>query len=440
MASASLMVEPKEISLKQDSANEALKSELNSELTYFPFLVLPVELQSLAIKLLDPLDILSLSLTCKQIHQECQRPSIWKSVCKRWWKDVKKDSVCVDWRRYFYYRNVFLHPTKSLVGWKAVTTSTIPSARQSLTGTYSRGKVIYIGGQTSVTLRYDDIFFFDPETSVFSRPKTYGEQPPKFARHTAAEIKNKIYLFGGYDGFGSFYGLGIFDLDTLTWSYPKTKGTPPIPRTNHAVTAVGKVMYLFGGNDTTRPGAEDLKWGTFGDFVGFDTETLTWFDLPPRGKPPSPRSGHHMVTIGKKIYLFGGGLWNDKSKSWLERYTDMFAYDTETGEWSEIPQQNVPGNAFISLPQWVVEGFIFVYNDPLYCFDTVTNCWSHVKTRGHRPQKRFLAPATYVPSRNCVFIFGGVYTQVMNYLDQLYWPTNIFQIIGKENGASDNES
>jgi hypothetical protein len=49
------------------------------------------------------------------------------------------------------------------------------------------------------------------------------------------------------------------------------KGEKPIPRTNHAVTSVGTNMYLFGGNDTTKPGKDHLRYGTYGDFQILDT-------------------------------------------------------------------------------------------------------------------------------------------------------------------------
>lgn len=34
---------------------------------------------------------------------------------------------------------------------------------------------------------------------------------PMFARHSAVELNSKIWIFGGYDGIGSFFDLAIFD-------------------------------------------------------------------------------------------------------------------------------------------------------------------------------------------------------------------------------------
>ena len=220
-----------------------------------------------------------------------------------------------------------------------------PSPRQSFTGNYVKGKIIYIGGQTSVTMRFDDVFYFDVgknhnqenslkifvEKRVFKKPRLIGVSPPKFARHAAVEVGNRIYVFGGYDGFGQFFGMGMYDVDKEYWEYLEVEGTPPTPRTNHAIASVGDKIYLFGGNDTTIPETvvtSQLKYGTYGDFQQFDTISKTWSEVVSNGKRPCARSGHHMVAIDNKIYLFGGGLWNDKSKAWVEKYNDMFVYDT----------------------------------------------------------------------------------------------------------------
>jgi hypothetical protein len=39
---------------------------------------------------------------------------------------------------------------------------------------------------------------------------------PNFARHSAVAIGTKIWVFGGYDGIGSFFGLAVFDTGTHT--------------------------------------------------------------------------------------------------------------------------------------------------------------------------------------------------------------------------------
>jgi len=70
-------------------------------------------------------------------------------------------------------------------------------------------------------------------------------------------------------------------------------------------------------------------------------------------------------------------------------------------------------------------------------FDTITRLWHQLKTKGTRPAKRFLGPATVVPNRNTVFMFGGVYAQVMNNFDQLTWSDNIWNVLKEESAEPD---
>lgn len=43
-----------------------------------------------------------------------------------------------------------------------IANNALPSVRQSLTGNYVNGKIVYIGGQTNLTTRFDDVYFYDP--------------------------------------------------------------------------------------------------------------------------------------------------------------------------------------------------------------------------------------------------------------------------------------
>jgi len=418
--------------------SETSMNEEESDQQFFPFLALPTELQyEVIMSVNDPWDVLSVSQTCKQTNFLSKKDSIWRSLCTTKWTDIKKRPS--DWKRYFYERNAFLS-TKAVMEWheKDILSNptNLPQPRQSFTGTCVNGKIIFIGGQTSVRVRFDDIFIFDPITRDFSKADVKGN-PPKFARHSAVAIGNKIYIFGGYDGFGMFYGLAVLDVSSWTWEYPTIHGAPPIPRTNHAVAAIGNKMYLFGGNDTTTPDKDNLRCGTYDDFAIFNSETMTW-DKPKATGIPCGRSGHHMVAIDGKLYLFGGGLWNDSTKSWLERYNDMYMFDPETMIWNQVQQNGAPNNAFISLPHWTVGYFIFVYNDPVWCFDTITLTWHCLNTKGKKPQKRFLGPATYINTSKEVYMFGGVYAEVLNDFDKLTWPCNIRTILEAE--SSDAES
>jgi len=413
---------------------DCIPMEIDGPTHPFEILLLPKELQILIAGYFDPITLIFASAASKEMNEVCRNPSIWKQLCLQTW-DIQNDmwdeiERTVNWRQYFYLRKTFFSATME---WKdhLLLGNHLPSPRQSLTGTEVNGSIVYIGGQTSVLQRFDDIFFYSPEQRSFKKPPVRGS-PPKFARHTACAIDEVIYIFGGFDGYGTFFGLAAYDTNSHTWYEPITSGTPPVARTNHAVTSVGNKMYLFGGNDTTKPGKSDMRYGTYGDLQILDTETMTWREPPRKGKLPCPRSGHHMITYGNKIFLFGGGLWNDTEKSWSEKYVDMFVFDTDTEEWSEVEQKATPtGNAFISLPHWGIGNFLFIFNDPIWCFDILNRQWHELKYKDNspRPVKRFLGPATLVPSDHSVYMFGGVYASAMNNFDQLTWNSNVLEIL-----------
>jgi hypothetical protein len=59
----------------------------------------------------------------------------------------------------------------------------------------------------------------------FERVELVSGAVPNFARHTAVAIGTKIWVYGGYDGIGSFFGLALFDTGTP----PRTPRTPHTP-------------------------------------------------------------------------------------------------------------------------------------------------------------------------------------------------------------------
>jgi len=244
---------------------------------------------------------------------------------------------------------------------------------------------------------------------------------PRLARHTCVAINSQLFIFGGFDGYGTFFELAVFDFAQNTWSYPNVFGTIPKSRTNHTATAVGNKMYIFGGNDTVR-GVNTISHGAYNDFFMFDTDTMTWYQL---NCQISPRSGHHMASVGKMLYLYGGGLWSSVMNDWESIFSQIFCYNTETDKWTEISAINSGPITTVSSPFWQVGYFLFIYTDALYCFDTITNTWNLLRTKGNYPPERLLAATTTVKDKHCTFIFGGVFSTIMEDFFKLSWPKSL---------------
>lgn len=163
----------------------------------------------------------------------------------------------------------------------------------------------------------------------------------------------------------------------MEWNYPLVKGTPPTARTNHTAAVVGDKMYIYGGNFTPLP---DGNYTILGDLHVLDTTTLTWSQPKCTGPSPGSRTAHTMKAIGKKIFVFGGGLWEPKPVNrWIAKFSDVYVLDTENMHWSLLPVKI----SVCSFPiSFEIENFIFFYGgqsieneqltNSLYYFDTIT--------------------------------------------------------------------
>ena len=68
------------------------------------------------------------------------------------------------------------------------------------------------------------------------------------------------------------------------------------------------------------------------DLYYFDIETKTWTQIPENDTFPAQRSFHQMVSVGQKLFVFGGC-----GKS--GRLSDLHEFDTTTSKW--IKHSNV---------------------------------------------------------------------------------------------------
>ena len=78
----------------------------------------------------------------------------------------------------------------------------------------------------------------------------------------------------------------------------KQVGTAPGPLVYHCATTVDNKLYIFLGMKPLGKNHNDVHI--------FDMETLRWKCVKSTGKPPSPRCLSTCVTVGKKVYVFGG--------------------------------------------------------------------------------------------------------------------------------------
>lgn len=129
-------------------------------------------------------------------------------------------------------------------------------------------------------------------------PATKGKVPPARTNHSMITYGDKMFLFGGTNGFQWFNDVWCYDSAVNQWTQLDCIGYIPVPREGHAAALVDDVMYIFGGR--TEEGAD------LGDLAAFRIASRRWYTFQNMGPSPSPRSGHSMTTVGKSVVVVGG--------------------------------------------------------------------------------------------------------------------------------------
>jgi len=361
---------------------------------------------------LTPYEVAGASEACHALHRLCQHNGVWKRVAKKTWGLRPSMGIVrpARWKQYYAQKTVVMR--EGSFRWECIKPDgdTI-SKRYQHTGSAVNKDIYFVGGQELPDKRFDEIFVFRSETNTVEKISPVQGSPPKFARHTAVTIGEKIYLFGGFDGVSQHFHLSVFDTTSLVWANVKPAGTLPPSRTNHSAVAVGTRMYIFGGmyKDTTA-GSDKLVF--LNDMYMLETSGpgLSWSRVVQKGEAPSPRCGHRMVSFGHLLVLFGGGC----GEQWDHKFADVYVFDTTTNEWIK---PKVVGMAPVCTftVTFSVGVFLFVFGGQsftdnnltaeLYCLDTVSMTWSKVIPAGERPSPRDMASGNVVGSS--MYMFGG---------------------------------
>lgn len=397
--------------------------------TFHLFFTLPEEMSFRILSFLSATDVCNMSLASRDCLRFSRENMLWRKLCKKqgW---VVPRSITAEAQSYFdfkkYYSEKFALSQEGSLKWieRLKTHGTNLTKRFKHTCTVVGKHLIFIGGQETDTKRFNDIVYYDTEGKTFSQPAIRGDKVPNFSRHTSALVGNRIFVFGGFDGHGTNFHLSIFDPYARMWTNvpnSQLRGTLPVSRTNHAAAAVGKKMYIFGGNNNNEAG----MYQVLDDLSVLDTETMIWSKAKTTGDVPCARSGHTLTAIGNKLYLFGGGVWNE-SEGWVHKFNDLHVLNTETMSWSKpVCSGNVESSTFpISFN---VGRYLFIFGggskpnhcvtNDLYVLDTASYHWSSPKCDENRPQPRDMGTASVVGKS--VYLMGGYAGGAVDYFDTL---------------------
>ncbi|KAJ1492336.1 hypothetical protein T484DRAFT_1771645 [Baffinella frigidus] len=108
------------------------------------------------------------------------------------------------------------------------------------------------GGQTNDLYRFDVGECRSPRRGTWMwsmQPTAPSRDPPPPPRegHSATIFRNYFVIFGGLGLDGLLNDIYHFDLDTLVWSRPETSGVLPIRRHQHSSCTFSRNLVIFGG-------------------------------------------------------------------------------------------------------------------------------------------------------------------------------------------------
>jgi len=248
-----------------------------------------------------------------------------------------------------------------------------------------------------------DFHSYDFEKNTWKKVK--ARHCPRKTEHSCVTYKDKMYLFGGYNGCDFTNSLFSFDFNKKKWKEVVTTGDIPSVRSAHVGVVMNDKMYIFGGwNGKVQNN----------DFFEFDFATSTWtrIDSENEGAVPSPRCSHAGIAVPEqnKLYIFGGC-----GGSPVIYNNELWCYDFTTKCWTQQPTPLAPRSR-MKMVKW--KDYIYIYSGwnrkahfiDLYEFNLTTHLWRNppLNATGCPP----LASEQYslVEYNNMLYIYGGFHS------------------------------
>ncbi|UKZ76690.1 hypothetical protein TrVFT333_004398 [Trichoderma virens FT-333] len=225
-----------------------------------------------------------------------------------------------------------------------------PSGRYGHSLNILGSKIFIFGGQVEGFFM-NDLSAFDLNQlqsptnrwEILLKAEASPKMPAARTNHSMVTFNDKMYLFGGTNGFQWFNDVWCYDPAVNKWAQLDCIGYIPAPREGHAAALVDDVMYIFGGR--TEEGTD------LGDLAAFRITQRRWYTFQNMGPSPSARSGHSMTTVGKSIVVLGGepstasSSTNDLGILYVLDTTKIRYPNDAPGGPQRIPQARRPSDA-----------------------------------------------------------------------------------------------
>ncbi|MBN3324404.1 RABEK protein, partial [Atractosteus spatula] len=297
-----------------------------------------------------------------------------------------------------------------------------------------KGKILIVGG-ANPNGSFSDSYIIDLDAHEWDIPDWEGLLPRyEHCSFVPQSRPGSLWVFGGAEQNGNRSCVQELQMETGSWRSVKVCGTPPSARTYHTCSAcVGERLYVFSGGDQGAAPVSDSQLHVF------DSASLTWSQPETQGKPPSPRHGHVIVSVGSKLYIHGGLAGETL-------HSDLHCIDTMDMRWERVRAKGdvPPGCAAHSAA--ALGKVIYIFGgmtasgavNSMYKFHIDRQRWTLVTFGGALPSKRLDHSMCVVPWRlraseslprrqqeetspgefvHLCFVFGGMDTEGNIYND-----------------------
>ncbi|XP_052176236.1 tip elongation aberrant protein 1-like isoform X3 [Diospyros lotus] len=284
------------------------------------------------------------------------------------------------------------------------------------------GSLLYVfGGHTNDSSQTNQLHIFHTATRTWSEPVVKGTPPAPRDSHSCTAVGDNLFVFGGTDGTNPLNDLQILDTSTNTWSSPIVRGEMPEARESHSAALIGKWVFIFGGSGKSSNTSDEEFYG---DVYILDTETYAWIKPVTLGTPPAKRSSHTCSSWKNQIIVIGG------EDSYGHYFSDVHILDADTLGWRKLntsgeilPPQAGHTTVSLGTKLFVFGGFSdsTLQND-IYMLDVDTGVWTKVMTVGERPSPRFsVAGDSLDPEKSDALVFLGGCNKNLDALDDMYY-------------------
>lgn len=218
-------------------------------------------------------------------------------------------------------------------------------ARSSFGVVEHQGKIYVAGGHRGPEHTYTAESFVDRFEVFDLATARWSELPPRRTPSQGFDLVARgdyIYAFGGFAHDPSrkpaWQSLDVIERYSITAKKWEVIGRMPRPRSSYAAAQLGDKVYLFGGWDATPRHEGDEEGHFYREIDAFDLKTEAMTQAPYLLPDPLRRAFTALVHDGRVLLCGGLGV----GSSHFSLLNQVTQFDPATGEWREFPKLPFP--------------------------------------------------------------------------------------------------